>query len=251
MNFKLKAAAAAVAFALSGAAQAAPIGQQGLFFTAWNGSIDAPSSIVINLGLSTPDFRADPLAPRALGGDGLDALNAWLGGLGDTASSVVWSVIGRSNGDGASSPPSPLYGGLATSTNIETQFPSWGLFGGLDQFPLNVQNFLDTVNPSLASGNAFAAANRFQEFFVNKDGGPDIESRGGINQSLAFYAFFGDQDGNEFFEGDFSKFNGTWTLNFAPGTGASLSYAPVPLPGAVWLLGSALAGFAATQRRRA
>ncbi len=253
LQSKFSLAAVAVTLSFSGVASAAPIGAEGLFFSAFNGDSSAPSSIVINLLETTSEFRANPNAPRALEGESLAVLTAWLGEQSDLGT-LRWSVLGASIGDAFSSPPSPLHGGLSTSSNLDT-LPEQGSgsFNGLDQVVLNFADFRNNkVNANLQGDvNAFYAANQTQYFFASQDGGANFESRGALGESLPFYAFFADQSGNEFFEGDFTKFDGSWTLNFDDGV-ASLTYsaAPVPVPAAVWLFGSALAGIAGVARRR-
>ena len=118
---------------------------------------------------------------------------------------------------------------------------------------LNFSDFRNNrVNANLAATNAFFAANQTQFFSPSFDGGANFASLGALGQSLPFFAFFADQSGNGFFEGDFTKFAGSWTLAFEAGA-ASLKYtvpAPIPVPAAVWLLGSAMAGLASIARRR-
>ncbi len=250
---KLKALAAAMTLSLSGLASAAPIDIEGLFFSATNGNSGAPSSIVINLLETTTDFRANADLSRVLFGPSLDTLSQWLG-LQTDLSTVRWNIAGASIGDAFSDPPSVLYGGLSTSTNLDT-LPEQGSgsFNGLDQVALNFADFrTNKVNANLASTNAFFAANQNQYFTPSSNGGANFASVGGVGESLPFYAFFADQGDNAGFEGDFTKFAGSWTLGFDAGA-ASLSYvvpAPVPVPGAVWLLGSAMAGLAGIARRR-
>lgn len=251
---RLKAVAAAITLSISGLASAAPIGADGLFFSASNGSLAAPSSIVINLLETTVDFRASSTVNRALSGDSLDTLTQWLT-LQTDLSTLRWNVAGASIGDASSDPPSPLHGGLTTSSDPKANpAETSGSVTGLDQAVLNFADFTgNRVNGNLASTNAFFAANQTQFFSPRFDGGVDMETLGALGQSLPFIAFFADQGGNPFFEGDSTQFEGTWTLDFDGGI-ASLAYiAPtaIPLPGAVWLLGSAMVGIAGIARRRA
>ena len=77
--FKLKAFAAAITLSFGGLASAAPIGTEGLFFSASNGNSGSPSSIVINLLETTVEFRANAGSDRSLSGPSLDILTEWLG----------------------------------------------------------------------------------------------------------------------------------------------------------------------------
>src|SRR5262245_34849054 len=93
-HFKGKVIAALAALALSGAASASTLNGEEIFFSAWNGNVDAPSSIVINLGLTTSSMRANQNTPYALSGSSLTTLSNWLTSLGSAASNVRWNVGG-------------------------------------------------------------------------------------------------------------------------------------------------------------
>jgi hypothetical protein len=252
-----KTVAAIAAIGLSGAATAAPIPPEGLFFSAWNGNIDAPKSIVINLSELTSDFRAnpdaftfslltqDPTANAVL--TNFLAQTAAEGTLG----TVQWGVFGANLGPS----PGPNYGMLTTSTNAATADPQgWGLFTGLDQGVSNIALFRTDPTAGTANltgtTNAYFANNINSLFSPQFNGGPGIQPLAPVNQSMTFFKLFPDQGGNEFFEGDLTAY-GTFSLTYAVGGVASLFYtstAPIPLPAAFWLLGSALLGLAGVAR---
>jgi hypothetical protein len=252
---KLKALAAAIALAVSGAASAAPIAVDGLFLSIRDQSNN--NSFVANLGTTTTQFLANPNAPYTLGGQALTALSSFLSGR--DLSSIVWNVTGLMNGPYGST----TYGGLTTSTNIETAPQDWGHFNGLDAVVNNYTLFRNNVNADLASVDGVGyASGDLKGFFApaNNGGVASIQSLGSVGQSLKFYAFFAAQpnDGfTELFEGDYSgplaNANWAWKLDFN-GTNANLTYsaatAPVPVPAAVWLLGSALIGMVGVSRRK-
>lgn len=267
-NFKLKTLVAAVALAAGGSAAAATIGAEGLFFSAFNGNTDAPSSIVINLGETTTHFKTTPTASRSLATSdptALTTLSTWLNGNSANLGTVQWSIYGRMNGTA----PTVNFGGLATMAVPNTIAAINDCLSGAavscganGTTRINVVNgsldsFLNTpstgANANLQSQNAFAANDTKQLFFASQNGGVSYETRGGLNQSLLFYSFFplqGVSNQISSARGSVSKFPGQWNFSFAPGTGASLSYSAVPVPAAVWMLGSALTGLVGVSRRR-
>lgn len=243
---RVKTFAAAVMLATAGSAQAAMIPPEGLFFSAWNGNPEAVSSMVINLNKTTPEFLSNPDTNFSLSGASLTALTSWLGSLADL-SIMQWNVTGAMLGPS----PGPTYGGLSTSTEIETASPfGWGLFTGLDAAVGNYEIFRNVTAENLATTDAFSASNPNQLFSAQFNGGVGFATLGTLGQFLPFYAFFADQDGNEFFEGDFTKFANGWKLDFTAGGPASLTYAPIPVPAAVWLMGSALVALVGISRRK-
>ena len=270
-NFKLKTLVAAVALAAGGSAAAATIGAEGLFFSAFNGNPDAPSSIVINLGETSTQFKTTPTASRSLATSdptALTTLSTWLNGNSANLGTIRWSIYGRMAGVA----PTVNFGGLATmavpnaNTAINDCLSGATVACGnntgttrINTVNGNLELFLNSpatgANPNLQTQNAFAANDTNQRFFASQNGGVSYETRGGLNQSLLFYSFFPQQGVSATISnarGSVSGFPGPgqWNFSFAPGTGASLSYSAVPVPAAVWLLGSALTGLVGVSRRR-
>jgi hypothetical protein len=244
MKLNLKAAAALVVLAAAGTAQATPIAPEGLFLSLRDST--NLTSLVVNLNLTTTTFRGAPTATYTLSGDGLADLTAYLTGA--NLGSVRWNVAGASNGAFGSS----LYGGLSTSsTNPAATFQDWGIDvvqNTNNQFGL----FRGVTNAGLTSSEGWTTTGNGAYFTVSQGGTSFVNALGTIGQSLGFYSFFANPDDE--FSGLSTAFAGNWTLSFLNGV-AGLTYVsavtpPVPVPAAVWLLASGVAGLFGVSRRR-
>lgn len=238
-------AAVAVALAaLSSTASAAPIADDGIFFSAWDQGNN--TSIIVNLNMTYDAFVANPNAAYTLSGSGQAGLQNWLSTA--NLSTVVWTVAAANDdGTGADIPPSSIYGGLTTSSDLETVPNGWGSFGGLDAWVTETPTFLDTVNPFLAGSDAYVGSGITALRFAG--GNLGATTNAAVGSSMAFYSFFANPD-NSFFEGLYTKHDGTWKLSFDNSV-ASLAYTTaVPVPAALWLLGSGLLGLVGIGRRK-
>jgi hypothetical protein len=245
MKLNLKAAAALVVLAAAGTAQATPIAPEGLFLSLRDST--NVTGMVVNLNLTTTAFRGAPTATYTLSGDGLADLTAYL----STAdlSVVRWNVAGASLGAIGTS----LYGGLSTSSTdpaLATQ--DWGT--DTIQSTINTfAQFRSQTNAGLTSSEGWSTAGNNAYFTVAQGGTNIVNALGSLGQSLGFYSFFADQADPDF-TGASTAFAGNWTLSFLNGV-ASLTYVagvtpPVPVPAAVWLLASGVAGLFGVSRRR-
>jgi hypothetical protein len=245
MKLNLKAAAALVVLAAAGTANATPIAPEGLFLSVRDAT--TLTSLVVNLNLTTTQFRGAPTATYTLSGDGLADLTAYLSSA--NLSTVRWNVAGASLGAVGTS----LYGGLTTSrTDPAAGTQDWGtdaIQGTINAFSL----FRGLTNAGLTSSEGWSTTGNNAYFTVQNGGTNIVNALGNIGQSLGFYSFFADQSDPDF-TGASTAFAGNWTLSFLNGV-AGLSYVsavtpPVPVPAAVWLLASGVAGLFGVSRRR-
>jgi hypothetical protein len=256
VNQKILAAAAVLALgSISSTAFAAPLVEESLFFSARD--ITNNTSITINLGMTTTQFRADPNAAFALAGNGLTGLQNWLGTADPAA--IQWNVMGVSNdGSGFTPNPTPLFGGLSTATDMETIYNDWGT-GTLQTMVSYQGSARGNVNPLMAV-NDYAVMTGLGAYSIAAQSGPGFAgtsflsgTAGAYSSSMGFYSFFANQDFPDF-EGAHTTFAGSWTLSFNGGV-AGLAYSgggtpAVPVPAAVWLLGSGLLGLLGVGRRK-
>lgn len=246
-----QAVTATLALAAAGAASAAPIGPTGLFFAGRDQASN--TSVLINLNLTSEAFLANPSQAISLGGAALAGLSSYL----STANlgTFFWNVVAR-----VPNASLPNYGGLATSKTIEANVAAgladWGL-DAVGNFNNGTLTFLGSSNANLAASDIWTVGNASAFSFPGQNGISFSQFPGDfpkVNESVSFYNFFADPDSPDFV-GNYAKF-GAFTLNYATGTGASLSYvgpgggAEIPLPAAAWLFGSALVGLGAAARRR-
>lgn len=245
MKLNLKAAAALVVLAAAGTANATPIAPEGLFLSVRDAT--TLTSLVINLNLTTTQFRGAPTTTYTLSGDGLADLTTYLSTV--NLATARWNVAGASLGTIGTS----LYGGLTTSsTNPAAGVQDWGT-DAIQGTVNSIANFRSLTNVGLTSSEGWSTTGN-NAFYTVQVGGTNITNAlGNLGQSLGFYSFFADQSDPDF-TGASTAFAGNWTLNFLSGV-ASLTYVagvtpPVPVPAAVWLLASGVAGLFGVSRRR-
>ena len=245
MNSKIKAALAVVALAAAGAANAAPIAPEGLFLSVRDSA--NLTSFVANLNLSTVQFRANSTTSYTLTGDGLADLTAYLSTA--NLASVTWDVAGASLGTVGT----PLFGGLTTAvTNPASGFQDWGT-DAIQATVNGFANFRGLTNAGLTSSDGWQTTGNNAFFAVYQWGTNILNASGVLGQALGFYSFFADQADPDF-SGASTSFGGKWTLAFVNGV-ASLNFVSdstptVPVPAAVWLLASGVAGLFGVSRRK-
>jgi hypothetical protein len=267
MKLSIKPLAAAVSLALisvSAHAQlASPVqgtavpGVNGVFLEAWNATTGATE--LVNLSYAYTD----------IGGANVGNLN--------TASGPAWtSATNPSTGTGTVSQLNfgtianagtagftnytVVSGATATQTGIagtsgasvaSSSSPAATTFSALGTVILGIQTELAAWGSLTASGTFFdstgtttaAASNTYSGSFIS---GGSIVS-GAVGSAMDFYSILGASH-----KATTTAYNGFWFLS----SSGQLSYniasaaAPVPLPAAVWLLGSGLLGLIGVGRRR-
>jgi hypothetical protein len=239
---KLKHLAAAVALAAAGTSvQAAPVPTDGLFISIVDNANG--SSFFGNLGVTTGTFLSTYAnSSFTATGDLITDLSAWLGPKSDLTQ-IQWNILGTIGGATIAGT-----GGLTTVSAINAVTDT--RTGEFNADLGNIGSFVEQRNLDLASsdGVAYTQVNFIQDF--GSPGGLGIDSNAGLGASLAFYELV---KGTRTVQGEINPLAGSWSFNFGSGA-ASVVYnaatAPVPVPAAVWLLGSALLGMAGISRRK-
>ena len=223
-------------------------------------------SLVFNLGETTNSFITKANTSFTIPNEA--SLNAFLNGVTDVASvkwnigairnvisfdgfgEAVWNDFGFQT---TAKPATSVVGGLAgngpnsADPGITNASGAAGVFFGFNnQLPANPLGSANTVAVTSAS-NAF-----FNNGYGNNFGGAgSFNNTAGLNEAAEFFFFHGIGDGG-LGATQADKFAGKWAVNFTQGGAASVSYSvnAVPVPAAVWMLGSALCGLVTIKRRK-
>lgn len=256
MHFQLNKVAAAVALSLvAGGAQAAISNDaaqtgNGEVFLSFLHDTTTPTSLVVDTGIDTQAMVNNPLAFDNFTVSGA-ALTSFFNGK--LASDTKFNGGGVQRG-----PDVPSFGFLVTTNDSTYATADLAHIDGLQQ---NTAAYINNVNDAdsvIATNNVTGpyspGNNAFHDnIFVwsNNVGGVGPDTEGGVSNSLDFWRFHLNSD----FSATEKTKLGNWTVDF---TNASATFhavgggvSPVPVPAAVWLLASALVGFAGVSRRRA
>lgn len=172
------------------------------------------------------------------------------------AADIQWSVFANSAGSTLSSNPERYKNGFMVTVNDAEANPT------VDRsIASNFKQVQDKVEGGMSSalntemGGTVADNTAFYGDLANGlyAGAPEVYGANILDtfpvnvaaastESMYFWAFE-----STFAGGEDTKFVGKWTLDLA---GNGLSYTPVPVPAAVWLLASGLLGLGAISRRR-
>lgn len=257
---KVKALAAAVALtAVAGTAQAGWddgktnttfLGDGEFMLLAWDEVQNV--SVIQDLGGSYVDFFNNNFSTGAEVSYQLDSLFDSTFAT-SNAANIRYSVIARNDGiegvDGYNEPASAINGLMVTSNASAPTVDRSFVYG-------NMMNKIDGPLVNAIADNSDTAINN--AYYGDTSVGPyagsnDVYGRN-IGQSVTFDTSAASTDSLYFWAlmsqaagGEDLQAGGIWTLNLEAG---ELKYAAVPVPAAVWLFASGLAGLGAIARRK-
>ncbi len=278
MKFKMKAVVAALAMVAAGGANAAinagtaytGAGQGELYFSVFD-SVNQ-ISYTRDLGVTIDQFLAGQNGSYSFAADA--KLSSFINTANTSSSSLVWNLLGAMDSDFSNPVDFPKWGLYVTSNSGDAAVANVSFeqaYIAINQSALMAQGANgDAFGQGGGSGTNYALNNSATStggdgYYAGPYGGNNIgnsvviSDENVIGQSMAFYhvGLKLDVDGNPVTDdlgnllGAVNKFAGKWTL----AADGDLSYdvasvpAPVPLPPAVLLLGSALAGLVGIARR--
>jgi hypothetical protein len=235
MNVKFKSALAVAALALGASAAQAGTTPGEIVFSIWN-NVTSASGFTFDTGLNSSTFTGSSSASFTLGAGAVAAYNS---------GQAQWNLFASSSA-----------GNLLTST-ISNKAADIGTGANAGDTDIAVSSALSAAGSyySTLSSNQVSSLATTGAVWANamSSGGQQIGDK--TDQVGAGSVFFETLSG---LDGSATLFSGTWTLSFngavGSATAATLSWIPtstsVPLPAAVWLLGSGLMGLAGVGRRR-
>jgi hypothetical protein len=248
MKANMKALAVAVALAASGAANAAidlpNSGNGELFLTVWDTTVGNEASFNIGLNINVNSFN----------GNGSYTFNNIFSnptfttyfdaGNFSTQSNWKWNVVGA---DSTADSERVMFTDISTTRTMDNSSAQ----NGANKTLLYASNFgsADALGTNL-TGVAIYAGNNWGN---NLNQGAPVNDAGSIGQSLYFYMAQNNQGTDGTFPDDpatMTQYAYTWSLDSLGNLTYNAVSAPVPVPAAVWLLGSALVGLVGVARRR-
>ena len=261
MNHKIKAVVAAVALVVTGAANAQILtdkitqtGDGEVFLSFLNNTV-SPSSLLVDTGINTSALTANPNAFEGYSIGNMAGANVFTTGLssfftGKNSADVVFNAGGNQVNINNPNQFGVLLSGPSTPTTGPTNFSD------VNTAQTKITSFIDSANPALGSSTTLVAFppvgsgvspgwhGDTQTWASNDGGAVSFNTEGSVNSPLAFKRYFllTATTGT-------NSLLGFWNVDFAKGL-ATFNVSPVPLPAAVWLLGSALIGLVGVSRRK-
>jgi hypothetical protein len=256
LNWKAKLAVAALAVSAAMPASAALTGAAGgnssLFLTVWNGA----NSYSRDLGTTLDGFLASAATGATFAGDALFASV-----FGTSTAPLSWNIAAGDTTYVVGTDPARLLvtGGLGlTPTGTRTGLITAGTAVTLMTSNLNAAGCATAASCTVlagAAGDGSITAPTANAWGSNIGGGTTIATVGGATSQLAMYLLssIGGTAGltNSVTQSSFSASGqqSYFTLNAATGA-VTWNVASVPVPAAVWLLGSGLLGLIGVGRRK-
>lgn len=222
-----------------------------LYLAIWDSNSTNLKSVGVDLGTTFNEFDAN-LTNTSFTKSYTISTSALSVFNGANASDLHYTVFALSNGAF-----NPVVQQVMITTNAAHPTPNSSDIGNVINASPVTASYINGSDTNYAANNTIVGGAGTSNAYLGTDGvlGSHFTSQSlpfditaNTNQSLAFYEFNGpDQSG----VADV-KAVGTWSINIATGT---LSYAAatapaVPVPGAAWLMGSALVGLGSIARRR-
>jgi hypothetical protein len=254
MNLKMKAVAVAVAMMAASSAHALidpfSTGDGELFLSVRDNSTTAPQSIAydLNVNISAFDGNLSQTYSNSILGDFLT------NGSGDYS----WAIMAGDLTGGANA--GDLNYLTTAAVGIELQIEANETNNGLVGWSA-IDSYLTNVNSpttGIGSGETLISSGSDVSFFNDaldswQNNSPMLAT-GALGDSLAFYRVTNSASTTRFpvknNPVDAIAYAGTWTLSSTGDLTYSVGGAPVPVPAAVWLLGSAMVGLVGVSRRR-
>jgi hypothetical protein len=238
MNVTIKSALAVAALALGASAAQAAIPAGNIVFNEWNNATNA-QGYTWDTGLAAASFTGNTSFSVTL------TNAAAIAAFNSNSANVQWNVAGAAGAN---------YFTTGTTNNVLNYGSNIGE-GNFEQS--SAVSAAGTIYSSLTTNTASLSSAYWAASFSQGNGSlADLTDKigGGASSSMNFLVL--DTNATP------TLFSGTWTLQFLNAAGglattgtavsAVLAWSPtaVPLPAAVWLLGSGLAGLAGIGRRR-
>jgi hypothetical protein len=232
----------AVSFTANAQLPTVSAGNGGVILSVWDPTLNV-SSVYALPGLDYDTVKADPTV--------LNGFTAALPGFGTTFASsdpanLLFNVTAGGDDDGLSGTQGAMVTGLISGTTVAGVSGAWN---AINTFDTNANTVCGTTSPCVATTNLSGAWAGTQDDNIAAQvlgAGP-----GAVGSALGFYLLTKPQGGRPAATDPAVVVQlGTWLLSAA----GMLSFSPlsqVPLPAAVWLLLSGIAGFGAVSRRRA